>query len=137
MKSQYKVVAIHIKTQSEKLGALYHLAALAETTISPNVLSETLENEGVTTYPYVFIDSGGEVTATSNTVTRHDIQTVVEFKDMATIEAVVKNLKVKTVKLNNDYIAEVSKDGKVKVGCQTFRINILRKVIKAYDDLNK
>lgn len=56
---------------------------------------------------------------------------LVEFKDIFVIPP-----KVKTVVLNSEYTAEVTEDG-IKVGCQTFPLDIVDRLVEARDKIIK
>jgi len=126
-----KKVAIKVNNQVEKLAALTILSNLTGIPIGPKALTETMEGNGVSAYPYVIFD----VNVISGRRTLEDRK---EFSlaEVSNLKDYLKNGDSVEVVLNDSYTAIVSKDT-VKVGCQTFPITVLKALVAAHKKLNK
>lgn len=123
----YSTICIKTNNQAEKLAALYFLSDLTKISIDSTILSETLNHKNIGNFPFVRISANGKYITASVTIPYGD--TKVEFSDLVNIDKYIT--KKIAVKLNDEYTAEVFKD-KVVVGCQTFPIDIIQKLLDAY-----
>ena len=120
-------VAIHINSLAEKIATLCFFEKFSNgkmlDKIIPNAL---LDDFNWQVYNYIIIDGNDIYGSQGDIVRQLKTLTVIEFADIP------KLFKANTVsvKLNDEYDAIVSAD-EIKVGCRTFPISIIDKLVEA------
>ena len=123
MKIDYSGIKVKTDTISEKLATILFLEKLTGLKCQNIVYSETLEGRGMK-YSYVYVGLGEIGASCSNHAT-----ILFNYSDLSEIENKVRNFRRSIpVRLNDEYTAEVYKD-KVVVGCQTFTIEQIKKIL--------
>lgn len=120
-----KKVCIHVKNKTEKMAALFLLSK------AYNLRIDDIYDNGIMDMDYPYIKTTG--TTISADCERPSNMIVIEFNENLTCES-IRNYS-RTVKLNDEYVAEVSK-GYVKVGCQTFPIEKIQEILDVHSKLS-
>jgi len=128
-----------LKPTKEERNTIYMVADLCKISIYP----ETRSNDGMKTYPHLDLnlnDIGGEYRIVGSSSGYHEKTHTGGKVSVKQAILLMTEFKVKTVKikLNHEYSAEVdSKNGIVKVGCQTFTALTIQNFIKEYEKYTK
>lgn len=124
-------IIVKINNKAEKLAALYHVANVEKTTITPSTLKSTLQDIMICEYPYIFKDLNRVDAMEQRGLKNTD--KIIPFSELEKYEF-YKNNKFLEVKLNGNYTAQVYAD-KVVVGCQEFSIDVVKKLLDAHKNL--
>lgn len=119
-------IAIRIKNKTEKMAALFLLSR------AYGVKPDDLYDSDIDPYYHIVHCSDYMIGATSY---ENDKQ-IIDFHPDLTPDKIRNMGKSVTIKLNGEYEAVVEKDGKVKVGCQTFDVAKIEEIIEAHRKLN-